>query len=271
MNKRQQNVLARFGQVLTFLDANTSSIPPTAVAGQRQALTTAIAQITGFAQDQVVKGHESVVAQTKSSACVALRDTYMRQLSTVGLHSLMGAHAGDPSVPNAKQIFALPATRTNGLTLIAAATSMVAAATPYAAIFTANGVHLDAVNGAIQALQAAVNAADAAKRVSKGATQGIKDQIKSGHGAVSLMDVVIRPRLASNKALTTQWDSVKRAAGGHNLATPVPVPVSVNPATVLPVSTPAPAATTQPAATQSAATQPAAAQPAATTPATPGA
>ena len=51
MKARQQKVLARFGQVLTFLDTNTSSIPPTSVASQREALLTATALITGFAQD----------------------------------------------------------------------------------------------------------------------------------------------------------------------------------------------------------------------------
>ena len=155
MDKRQQKVLQRFGQVLTFLDTNTSTIPPAAVAAQRQTLESAVTQITTFAQDQVVKGHESVVAQTKTSARVALRDTYMRQLSTVGLHSLMGKHAGDPSVPNAKQIFALPTTH-DALSIIDSAKSMAAVATQYASIFTANGVNLAAVNTATQALQVAV-------------------------------------------------------------------------------------------------------------------
>ena len=110
MNARQQKVLARFGQVITFLDANTSAIPPASVANQRQTLTTAISQINGFAQDQVLKGNETVLAQTLSSARIALRDTYMRQLSTVALHSLVGKQPTDPNVPNAKQIFAPPAT-----------------------------------------------------------------------------------------------------------------------------------------------------------------
>jgi hypothetical protein len=251
MNARQQKTLARFGQVLTFLDANPSIIPATAVAKQRQLLTSAVTQITGFAQDQVLKGTESILAQTLPSARTALRDIYMRQLSTVGLYSLTGQHAGDPSVPNAAQIFAMPATRTNALTLIASATAMVTAATTYASMFTAAGVSLEAVNGAIEALQAAVTASTSATRVAKGATQGIKDQIRAGRGAVQLMDVVIRPLLASNKAMQAQWESVKRAAGGHNLASSVPVPVAVpavtGPAEVAaaptaPVTSPAPAA-----------------------------
>ena len=273
MDARQQKILSRFGQVLTFLDTNTSSIPPNSVATQRQALTSAVSQIAGFAQDQVVKGTESVLAHTVSSARTALRDTYMRQLSTVGLHSLTGKNAGDPNVPNAKQIFTLPATRTNALTLIASAASMVAAATPYASIFTAAGVSLDAVNGAIQALQSAVNAKDTAKRVSKGATKGIKAQVKAGQGAVRLMDVVIRPLLAPNKALFAQWESVKRTAGGHNLATPVPVPGATQ-ATTAPATAGAPAGTagtpTNAPVPAPATPVPAATQPAAATPATKG-
>lgn len=257
MNARQQKVVARFGQVLTFLDGNTNAVPPDKVASQRQSLESVITQINGFVQDQVVKGQESVVAQTLSSARTSLRDTYMRQVSTVGLHSLTGKHAGDPSVPNGTQIFALPATRTNALTLISSAAAMVAAATPYASIFTAASVSLDAVTTAIQALQAAVNAAGSAKRVSKGATQGIKEQMDAGRAAVRLMDVVIRPLLASNKALLSQWESVKRSAGGQNLATPVPLPAAAQAGSTT-------TASTQPAATQPAtATQPTTAAPAA--------
>jgi len=237
MEARQQKVLARFGQVLTFLDANTSIIPPSAVATQRDVLTAAITQINGFAQDQVTKGTESVLAQSLSSARTALRDTYMRQLSTVGLHSLTGKNPGDPSVQNAKQIFTLPGTRTNALTLITAAQAMVAAATPYAAVFTANSVDLAAVNTAIQNLQAAVNADASALRVSKGATQGIAAQIKAGHGAVALMNVVIRPLLAGNKPVLAQWESARKSAGGFNLSAPVPVPAAALGGT----ATPAPA------------------------------
>ena len=291
MDSRQQKVLQRFGQVLTFLDENRSTIPPNAVAAQRQTLQTAVTQITTFAQDQVVKGHESVVAQTKTSARVALRDTFMRQLSAVGLHHLRGKHAGDPDVPNAKLTFTLP-TSHDALTVLNSAKSMVAMATQYASIFTANGVNLDAVNAAIQALESAVNAADAAKRVSKGATEGIKAQIAAGHGAVALMDVVVRPLVAANKSLASQWKAVKKAAGGHNLATPVPVPGAIPAPTAQPTqgtagsttvgttspatpSTPAPATATggtpqQPATTQSPATQAPTTQPAGSTPAKAG-
>lgn len=228
MNARQQKILSRFGQVLTFLDANTNTVPPVTVATQRQLLNSAIAQINGFANDQVLRGNETVLAQTLSSARIALRDTYMRQLSTVGLHSLTGKQSTDPNVPRALQIFTLPATRTNASTLLQAAQAMLTAATPYASIFTTAGVSLEQVAAAIQALQAAINAENSAKRIAKGATQGIAAQIQAGQGAVRMMDVLIRPLLASNKPLLTQWESVKRAAGGSNLATPVPVPAAVS-------------------------------------------
>jgi len=275
MNARQQKVLARFGQVLTFLDANTNTIDPASVAGQRQTLATSVTQITAFAQDQVVKGTESVMAQTVSSARASLRDTYLRQLSAVGLHSLTGKNAGDPNVPNAKQIFALPASRTNPSVLVQAAQNMVAVATQYRSVFTAGGINLDAVNSAIQAVDTAVNADSGAKRISKGATQGIKAQIQAGHAAVHLMDVVVRPQLAANKALLTQWESVKRAAGGLNLTAPLPVPgavPSVAPPTTGTSAAPVTPATTGSTAAQSAGTTQAssqpAAQPAASAPAT---
>jgi hypothetical protein len=133
-------------------------------------------------------------------------------------------NAGDPVVPNAQLIFALPVPRTHPLTLVASATSMLEAARPYAAIFAADGVDLDAVPAAMQAVQDAVKAKYSPARLKKGAAQGIRDQIKAGHGAIARMDEVIRPLLASDSALLTQWESVKRTAGGHNLTTPVPVP-----------------------------------------------
>ena len=263
MEAKQQKALARFGQVLTFLDANTSLIAATAVASQRQVLTSAITQINGFAQDQVRRGTENVVAQSLSSARTALRDTFMRQLATVGQHGLTGKHAGDPDVANARQVFTLPVTRTNALTLIASAQAMVQTATPYAAVFTANGVSLDAVNAAIQALQSAVTADASAQRVSKGATAGIVAQLQAGHGAVRLMDVVIRPLLAGNKPVLAQWNSVKKAAGGLSLPSPVPVPPAVPSGTTAPAAPAAPAPTPAPSGSSTTSSAPAAASPAA--------
>lgn len=167
MNQRQQKTIDRFGQVLTFLDSNTPTIPPPAVAGQRQVVEGAVTQINGFAQDQVMRGNETVLAQTLSATRIALRDTYMRQLSTVGLQHLTGKNAGDPEVPKAAQIFALPATRTNALALIASANAMLATATQYSAIFTQFGVNLQAVQGGITALQNAMNAEQSAQRIKK--------------------------------------------------------------------------------------------------------
>ena len=247
MNVRQRTTLDRFGQVITFLAANPSAIPPASVAGQLQALTNAISQINGFAQDQVLKGNETNLAQTLSSARIALRDTYMRQISTVGLHSLVGKLPTDPNVPNARLIFALPATRTNASALVQSAQAMVAAATPYASIFTAASVSLDQTNAAILALQNAIAADASAKRVAKGATQGIAAQIQAGHNAVRLLDVVIRPLIATDKALLAQWNSVKKAAGGVNLAPPVPVSASITSAS----SATTPSTTSSPSTTPS--------------------
>lgn len=232
MNARQQKVVERFGQVDTFLDGNTAAIPPASVAQQRATLDAAIAQIQSFAQDQVTKGVESVQAHTLSSARIALRDTYLRQISQAALQKL-------PLTPNLKIAFKLPAVKTNALTLVAAGTAMVNAAQPYSDQLIAAGLpsnFIDVTNTAIQAVQTAANAESSAKRTSKGATQGIKAQIATGHGAVRMMDVVIRPLLANNKPLLTQWDSVKRAAGGLNLGAPAPLPQDIQPITT-PAST----------------------------------
>jgi len=257
MEVKQQKVVSRFSQVLTFLDTNTSLIPPATVATQRQTIQSAITQINAFAQDQIVKGSETVLSQTQSSARTALRDTYMRQLSTVGLHSLTGKNAGDPSVPGAVTIFTLPTTRTNALTLITAAKAMVAAATPYVSIFTAAGVSLDAVNAAIQALQAAADTENNAKRISKGATQGIVAQIKAAQGAVRLVDVAIRPLIASNKAIVTQWASVKRSTGGPNLGAPTSLPPASAAAATAAASTATSASTSTAAASSTPTASPA--------------
>ena len=230
MEAKQQKVVVRFGQVVNFLDANTDLIDPGRVATPRQVLATAIAQISGYARSQARKGAEHVAAQSLASARTALRDTYMRQLATVGVYTLTGQHPGDPSVPNAKQIFTMPTTRTNTLTLIAAAQAMVQTATGYAGLFATNGVILEEATAAITALETALEADATARRVSKGATQGIVAQISAGHGAVRVMDVVVRPRLAGNPPLRAPWTSVKRAAGGVHLGPPVPVPAAESPA-----------------------------------------
>jgi hypothetical protein len=189
MNARQQKTITRFNQIIDFLDANTSVVPATLAAPQRQMLASAVAQIGAFGQAQIVKGGEVASSQTVASARKTLRDTYVRQLSTIGLQSLTGRNAGDPAVQNAEQIFTMPATRGNSLTIIASAKAMLSVAMQYASVFTAAGMNLDAVGAAVQMLESAVTARQSAARVSQGATQGIKAQIRAGKGAVRIMDV----------------------------------------------------------------------------------
>jgi len=222
MNSRQQQTLAQFAKILAFLDANAGTIPTTLVAPQRQTLATAVAQITSFTRAQIVKGADTPASQTVASARATLRNIYLRQLSTIGLHGLTGENAGDPSVPNAVQIFAMPVTRGNSLTIIAAAQAMLAVARQYADVFTAAGMNLDTVSAAIEALETSLTARATANGISQGATQGIKAQLRAGKGAVRIMDVMIRPVLAATPELLTQWQTVKRAAGGPKLGSPAP-------------------------------------------------
>ena len=162
MNTRQQHMLARFTQILAFLDANADVIPTTLVVPQRQLLASAVARITSFTQAQLVKGGDIPASQSVASARSTLRDTYIRQLSTIGLHSLAGQNPGDPSVPNAVQIFTMPATRGNSRTIVDSAKAMLAVATHH-------------------------------------------------------RDVMLRPVLAARPELLTQWQTVKRSAGGPKL------------------------------------------------------
>jgi len=231
MNARQRQILARFNQILAFLDANADTIPPTLVARQRQLLSTVVDQITSFTQAQIIRGANAPASQSVASARTTLRDIYLRQLSTIGLQSLMGANAGDPSVPNALQIFTMPTTRTNPLMIIASAKAMLAVALQYPNVFTMAGMNLGAAASAIEALEAAVTARASANRVSQGATQGIKGHIRAGKGAVRIMDVIIRPALSAMPELLTQWQTAKRSAGGPklgNLAPTVAAPASAN-------------------------------------------
>ena len=249
MNARQQRTLARFNHILAFLGENAATIPATLMAPQRQLLATVVAHINSFTQAQLVKGAASPASRTVASARTTLRDTYVRQLSTIGLHSLTGQTEGDPNVANAVQIFTMPATRGNSLTIIAAATAMLSVATQYAGVFTAAGMNLDQVSTAIEALEAALTGRGAANRVSEGATQGIKAQIRAGKKAVRIMDVMIRPILTATPELLKQWQTVKRSAGGPKFANPAPQPAA-------PPSAPADAPSTQatpPAAVDSAA------------------
>lgn len=248
MNARQQQILTRFTQILAFLDANTEVIPPTLVAPQRQTVSTVVAQIDSFTQMQLIKGGDAPAARSVASARATLRDTYLRQLSTIGLHSLTGQNAGDPNVANAEQIFTMPTTRGNSLTIVAAAKAMLAVATQHADVFTAAGMSLDAVSSAINALEAALALRSSANLASQGATQGIKGQIRSGRGAVRIMDVMLRPVLAATPALLKQWQSAKRSAGGPKFGSPAPRPATPASSTADALTTPpTPAAAAEPA------------------------
>lgn len=226
MNARQQQILARFNQVLAFLDANPDTIPATLVAPQRQLLASVVAQVTSFTQVQLVKGADAPASQSVVSARATLRDTYLRQLSTIGLQSLTGRNPGDPDVASAVQVFTLPITRSNSLTIVASAKAMLSVAMQYADVFTAVGMNLEAAGSAIDALETALAARAAASRVSQGATQGIKGQIRAGRGAVRIMDVMIRPVLAATPELLKQWQTAKRSAGGPKLGNPAPRPAA---------------------------------------------
>lgn len=226
MNARQQQILVRFNQILAFLDANADTIPATLVGPQRQLLASAVAQITSFTQAQLVKGADMPASQSVASARTALRDTYVRQLSTIGLQCLTGQNAGDADVPNALQIFTMPVTRSGSLVIIGAAKAMLAVATQHADVFTTAGMNLDAASRAIEALETAHVLRGSANRVSQGATQGIKGQIRAGKGAVRIMDVIIRPLLAATPELLKEWQTAKRSAGGPKLGTPALQPAA---------------------------------------------
>ena len=79
-----------------------------------------------------------------------------------------------------------------------------------------------------------------AKRIAQGATKGIPAQITAGQGAVRMMDVIIRPLIATNKPVQAQWAAAKRSAGGSNLGAPVAVPAQSQ-STVTQPTTAAPA------------------------------
>jgi hypothetical protein len=250
METRQQKALDRFNQVLSFLDTTQEDIPPAAVATLQRQLAAAVAAITAYASTQAGGGTTSGGAPGARAARQALRDTFMRQVATMGTARLTGKHPGDPDVPDAAQIFRMPDTRTNSHTLISSAQAMVEAATPYRDAFRALGVDLSLTAAAAEGLASSLKARDTAKRTRVGATAGIGAEIRTGHEAVRLIDVVIRPFIAGNGRLVAEWKLARRTAGALNLGDPEPVPsnllagVEMSTATALPAPTPPQAALT---------------------------
>ena len=246
MNSKQQRVVQRFAQVQNFLDANTALIDPASVAPQRQVLAGVIAQIGTYATQQQSRGVETVQAHSVASLRDSLRDSSMRPIATIALAKL-------PITPNLRSAFALPAAKTNALTIITMAQTMAQAAEPYAQVFVQNGLKatfLDDLNAAITGLHNAVTAADNSKLTSKGATSGITEQLLSGKQAVKLLDAIVRPALATNKTLLAQWNTVRREAGGPSLGTPAPLPNVLQPITA-PASASATTTSSSPATTPS--------------------
>jgi hypothetical protein len=227
MNARQQKVLDRFIQVLSFLDTTHEVIPPAAVSTLQRQLSAAVDAIATDARTQAGGGVTSGGGASVTAARQALRDTYMRQVATIGISRLTGRHPGDPDVPNAAQIFTIPATRKNSRTLIASAEAMVNAALPYEAAFAALGVDLRMTAAAAAALASSLKERDTATRTRVGATADMAEAIRSGHEAVRMIDVVIRPFIAGNGKLVAQWKLARRTAGALNLGDPAPVPANL--------------------------------------------
>jgi hypothetical protein len=227
MKASQQKVLDQFIQVLSFLDATQEVIPPAAVSTLQRQLSAAVGAINGYASTQARGGVRSDGGPGVHATRQALRDTFMRQVATMGISRLTGKHPGDPDVPNAAQIFRMPDTRTNSHTLISSAEAMVQAAMPYREAFAALGVDLSLTAAAAQSLASSLAARDTAKQTRVGATAGIGAAIRSGHEAVRLLDVVIRPFIAGNGRLVAQWKLARRTAGALNLGDPAPVPANL--------------------------------------------
>jgi hypothetical protein len=64
MEAKLQNVLTRFGRVVTLLGASTGLVDPTAAAAKRPVLTTGVAQVGSLAQNRLRDCTRNVAAQS---------------------------------------------------------------------------------------------------------------------------------------------------------------------------------------------------------------
>ena len=217
-------------RVQAFLDAHATVIGG-AIAGTRAGLDQAVSQLDAMAVTQAAGQIETKGTTLRQRALRAtLRAAFMKPIADIAKLKLGTVpEAGARTMP--KKSF--------GAThLVAAAHAMADAAQAHQAVFTEFGLTPDFINqlrAAADAVTASIDGRKVHVGLSGGVTASIKDQSNRVRGMLTLINILVVPRLAHDIPLLAQWHTARTIAPRHHQ-----VPVAGPAPTVAPAANPSP-------------------------------
>ena len=220
MNSDQSYVLASVRNAEHFLDEHSELLAARIKPEFRTRLTSALANLSATIAQQegltrMVKGY----ANDRAALRTVLVNEHMASIARVARLEL-------PDNPAIDQ-FNMPRGRLSTQKLAAAASGMAEAALPFSAIFTAEALPADFITqlkGARDAMlgSSQQRALHASSR--KGATTGLRAQLKEARAIVRTMDSLVRPLIKGDATLFANWKSISRVQKTRSTASQAATP-----------------------------------------------
>lgn len=223
MNTNQAHILASIRNAEGFLDQHADLFATRIKPAFRTRLSTALTTLSATIAEQ-----EGLTRKAKGSA----KDR--AALRTVLLHEHMAPISRVASIeltntPAFAQ-FTMPKGRTSTERLAAAASGMAQAALPFHDLFVAEALPDDFITQLTEARDAMLSAStQRASHASgrKGATRGLRSQLKEARAIIHAMDAIVRPVIKGDATLLATWKSISRVQRSRStpavITTPAPV------------------------------------------------
>ena len=236
MNTNQAHVLASIRNADGFLDQHADLFATKIRPAFRTRLTTALTALSAtITQQQSLTRKVTGSAKDRAALRTVLLHEHMAPIARVARLEL-------PNTPSIAQ-FNMPKGRLSTEKLAAAASGMAQAALPFHDLFVADVLPDDFITQLTEARDAMIasstqRAAHASSR--KGATTGLRAQLKEARAIIHTMDAVVRPVIKGDAALMAAWKSISRVQKSRTTAAVVTTPAAVP--VLVPVTTAAPLA-----------------------------
>ena len=231
MNTNQAHTLASIRNVEGFLDQHADLFATKIKPAFRTRLTTALTALSATIAEQ-----ESLTRKVKGSS----KDR--AALRTVLLHEHMApiARIAQIELPTNPAIgqFHMPKGRTSTERLAAAASGMAQAALPFHDVFVAEALPDDFITQLTEARDLMIAASTQRASHSsgrKGATSGLRSQLKEARVIIHAMDAIVRPVIKGDATLLATWKSISHVQRSRTSTAAVSTPAPV----IAPVATPA--------------------------------
>ena len=206
MNKRQAQILQSLRSAQAFIDTNADALSPTVMNGTKAKLDNTIASLTTHATNQTGDHLLGMgLTRTKRTLRTTLIKKHMKPIARI-------ARAELRDTPELEAL-RMPKSGLGAVRLAAHADGMARAAEPFSATFIDWGLSPNFIvelRQAASALLASIDDRTVARGNRRGATIGIKQQLRVARFAVGVLDALIKSELHDDPVLLQQWIHVSR-------------------------------------------------------------